>query len=306
MSRFRHIIRGIFKEESKDGEQSRADFDNLKLMMGRMLSNQVKAVEQIEGLHEVEFKVFSQWGDDGIIQWLIHNIDFEQRTFIEFGVSNYDEANTRFLLMNNNWSGFIMDGSKSNIEYIRNSDYYWKYDLTAKEAFIDKDNVNSLIESSGFGKELGILHIDLDGNDYWIWKEIDGISPTLLILEYNSVFGSERAITVPYDKDFNRTNAHHSNLYFGASLLALCELSDKKGYQFIGCNSAGNNAFFVRKDRMNDKIKPISPEEGYVMSKGRESRDKEGNLTFVTGDARAEIIRGLPVINTRTNKPEDF
>tara|TARA_R100001143_G_C3359601_1_gene134669 strand:+ start:3962 stop:4789 length:828 start_codon:yes stop_codon:yes gene_type:complete len=275
-------------------------------MMGKMFSNQVKAVDSIESLHEVEFKVFSQWGDDGIIQWLIHNIDFENKTFIEFGVSNYDEANTRFLLMNDNWSGFIMDGSSTNIEYIKKSDYYWKYDLTAKEAFINRENVNTLIKSSGFEKEIGILHIDLDGNDYWIWEEIDAVSPTLLILEYNSVFGSERAITVPYDKNFVRTEAHYSNLYFGASLLALCELSEKKGYRFIGCNSAGNNAFFIRKDRMNDKIKELSPKNGYVMSKGRESRDKDGKLTFVTGDARAEIIRGLPVIDTRTNKPEEF
>lgn len=306
MNRLRHIIRRILKEEAKTESLNRTDFDSLKLMMGKTLSNQIKAIEKIGSLHEVEFKVFSQWGDDGIIQWLIHNIEFKSKTFIEFGVSNYDEANTRFLLMNNNWSGFIMDGSISNIEYIKNSDYYWKYDLKAKEAFIDKDNVNSLIKSSGFDKEIGILHIDLDGNDYWIWEEIDTVSPTLLILEYNSVFGSERAITVPYDKDFIRTEAHYSNLYFGASLLALCELSEKKGYQFIGCNSAGNNAFFIRKDRMNDKIISMSPEDGYVISKGRESRDKEGNLTFVTGDARAEIIRGLPVINIKTNKPEVF
>ncbi len=306
MSRLRQIIRRILSKEEKANDQNRTDFDTLKLMMGKMFSNQVKAVDSIESLHEVEFKVFSQWGDDGIIQWLIHNIDFENKTFIEFGVSNYDEANTRFLLMNDNWSGFIMDGSSTNIEYIKKSDYYWKYDLTAKEAFINRENVNTLIKSSGFEKEIGILHIDLDGNDYWIWEEIDAVSPTLLILEYNSVFGSERAITVPYDKNFVRTEAHYSNLYFGASLLALCELSEKKGYRFIGCNSAGNNAFFIRKDRMNDKIKELSPKNGYVMSKGRESRDKDGKLTFVTGDARAEIIRGLPVIDTRTNKPEEF
>lgn len=296
----------MLNDEAKTDDQNRSDFDTLKLMMGKSLSNQVKSVEKIESLHEVEFKVYSQWGDDGIIQWLIQNLDFENRTFIEFGVSNYDEANTRFLMMNDNWSGFIMDGSKSNIEYIRNSDYYWKYDLTAKEAFIDRENVNALIKSSGFDKEVGILHIDLDGNDYWIWEELDVVSPTLLILEYNSVFGSERAITVPYDKDFVRTNAHYSNLYFGASLLALCELSEKKGYRFIGCNSAGNNAFFVREDRMNGKLKAVTPKDGYVMSKGRESRDEEGRLTFVSGDERAEIIRGMPVINTRTNKPEEF
>jgi hypothetical protein len=136
-------------------------------------------------------------------------------------------------MMNDNWSGLVMDGSESNVAQIIQSEYFWKHELSAKAVFIDKDNINTLLSSCGLDREIGILHIDVDGNDYWIWKAIDTISPIVVILEYNSVFGIERAITVPYDPAFYRTSKHHSNLSFGASLRALHQLSAAKGYSFI-------------------------------------------------------------------------
>ncbi len=274
------------------------------LILGKILSENVKSKTNISSLSEVEFKVFSQWGDDGIIQWLTNNIEFPNRTFVEFGVEDYSESNTRFLMTTNNWSGLVIDGSESNIKKITLSENFWKYNLTAVCAFIDTENINNLLSSAELDKEVGILHIDLDGNDYWIWKEINVISPIVVILEYNSVFGIEEAITVPYDKDFLRENAHYSNLYFGASLRALHQLSGEKGYSFIGCNSAGNNAYFVRTDYINDVICEIPLEAGYVISLFRESRDREGNLTFLSGADRIEKIRGLPVYNTENNQIE--
>ncbi len=277
-----------------------------RLMTGRLLSETIKAKKDIASLSEVEFKVFSQWGDDGIIQWLTHNISFPSQTFVEFGVGNYRESNTRFLMMNDNWSGLVLDGSETNVAEITNSEYFWKYDLTAKTAFVDTGNINNLLSSSNLSNEVGILHIDLDGNDYWIWKEINAISPAVVILEYNSVFGIDRAISIPYDKAFNRISARYSNLYFGASLRALHRLSESRGYAFIGCNSAGNNAYFIRKDKLNDAVREISLEKGYTLSKFRESRNKDGKLTHLTGNERLEAIRGLPVYNTDTNKLEDL
>lgn len=274
------------------------------LLLGKVLADNVKHKEHITSLADVEFKVFSQWGDDGIIQYLIHNLNISTRTFIEFGVADYRESNTRFLMMNNNWSGMVMDGSERNVKSIVHSEYYWKYELLAKAAFVDKDNVNRLISSSGFQGEIGLLHIDLDGNDYWIWDSLTSISPVIAILEYNSVFGIDRSITIPYQKMFHRTEAHYSNLYFGASLRALCHLAESKGYMFIGCNSGGNNAYFVRKDKMTERIRPLLPEEGYVLSKSRQSRDQSGTLTHIAGPARLAVLRGLPVYNTLTRSIE--
>lgn len=278
--------------------------ENQMLLWGKALAESMKSKKCIKSLSEVEFKVFSQFGDDGIIQWLVNNLDIPNRTFIEFGVQDYRESNTRFLMMNDNWSGFVMDGSEQNVSRIVNSEYYWKHELFAKYAFIDRANINSLIASCSFDKDVGILHIDLDGNDYWIWKEISVISPIVVILEYNSVFGIDRAITVPYDKDFMRTKSHYSNLYFGASLRALHALSTEKGYSFIGCNSAGNNAYFVRSDKLNDVVKMTSLEKGYVISKFRESRDRNGQLTCVAGNERIKVISGMPVINIDTGEME--
>ena len=278
--------------------------ENQMLLWGKALAESMKSKQRIKSLSEVEFKVFSQFGDDGIIQWLINNLDIPNKTFIEFGVQDYRESNTRFLMMNDNWSGFVMDGSEQNVSRIVNSEYYWKHELFAKCAFIDTANINALIASSSFAKDVGILHIDLDGNDYWIWKEISVIAPIVVILEYNSVFGIDRAITVPYDKGFMRTKAHYSNLYFGASLRALHALSTEKGYSFIGCNSAGNNAYFVRNDKLNDVVRMISLENGYVFSKFRDSRDRNGRLTHIAGSERISVISGMPVINTDTGEME--
>lgn len=274
------------------------------LLYGKLLSDKLKSINLIKSIHDVEFKVFSQFGDDGIIQWLINHIDFSNKTFIEFGVGDYLESNTRFLMMNNNWKGFVIDSCKRNLSKIVNSWYFWRHELYAKSAFIDCSNINHILSSYCFTKDIGILSIDLDGNDYWIWKEINVISPILVILEYNSVFGIDRAITIPYNKYFIRSNAHFSNLYFGASLRALYQLSDLKGYSFVGCNSAGNNAYFLRKDKFNDFIKLISLEEGYVVSKFRESKDKSNHLTYVSGDNRIELIKGMPIYNINTDKIE--
>src|SRR5437016_2089526 len=129
-------------------------YEDQKLLLAKMLVANIQKKRNISSLKDVEFKIFSQWGDDGIIQWLINNIDIPNKTFIEFGVEDYRESNTRFLMMNDNWSGFVMDGSKDNVSKIENSEYYWKYELVAKSVFIDCDNINDLISSRSFYKEV--------------------------------------------------------------------------------------------------------------------------------------------------------
>jgi len=276
--------------------------DEMKLLIGKELVFAQKNMVS-DQIIDYEFKVFSQFGDDGIIQHLINKIKPVNKTFIEFGVGDYSECNTRFLLMNNNWSGFVMEGDEKAVEKIKKWGDIWKYDLRAKKSFITKENINSLLKESGF-KDVGLLHIDMDGVDYWIWETIDcsELNPSIVILEYNSVLGSERAITVPYQDDFNRTKAHYSNLYWGASLKALVNLSKKKGYKFIGCNSAGNNAYFVKKEIA--VFKELTVEEGFVESKYRESRNKNGELSYLRGSERIEVIRGMLVFNVESGVTE--
>lgn len=274
------------------------------LAIGAMLSKQ-QIFMKSNNINDYEFKIFSQFGDDGIIQYLIKNVEIKNKAFIEFGVENYLESNTRFLMMNNNWSGFVMDGSEEAMNSLKNQNWYWQYDLTHKAVFINKDNINKLLKSTGFSN-IGLLHIDLDGNDYHIFDEIDlsKLNPSIIITEYNSVFGKDRLITIPYEKNFIRTKAHFSNLFFGASLPALNYIAIKKGYSLIGCNLAGNNAYFVRKDLLNDKIKEISTDKAYKESKYRESRSKDYSLSYIAGKDRIDSIRGLEVLNVKTNQLE--
>jgi hypothetical protein len=262
-----------------------------------------RSYDQIAQLQEAEFKVFSQWGDDGIIQYLVDQIEIACPYFVEFGVENYLESNTRFLLMNNNWSGLVMDGSADHIRFIRRDDVYWRHDLEAKTAFITAENINDLLVEHAPQEEIGLLHIDIDGNDYWIWKAIEVVQPTIVVMEYNSVFGIDRAITVPYQADFVRTAAHASNLYAGASLLALCDLAAEKGYALVGSNSAGNNAYFVRQDRLGS-LTALQPGEGYVVSKFREARGANGELLALRGAERLQLIKGMDIYNTRTQQIE--
>jgi hypothetical protein len=100
--------------------------EDQKLLLANLLVDKVRKIQAVSSLREVEFRVFSQWGDDGIIQWLISHLDIPDKTFIEFGVEDYRESNTRFLMMHDNWSGLVMDGSRENVSAIINTEYYWK------------------------------------------------------------------------------------------------------------------------------------------------------------------------------------
>jgi hypothetical protein len=270
--------------------------DQTKILAAQPMVREFRLLKEPISLDRAEFRVFSQFGDDGIIQYVISrlNLPLDQRRFIEFGVENYREANTRFLLLNNNWTGLVMDGSEENITTIRNEPLYWRNNLTALARFITRENINSLIEGADFGGRVGILSIDVDGNDYWIWESISVVDPAVVIVEFNGIFGGREAVTIPYQADFLRQKAHYSFLYWGTSLKALCLLAEQKGYAWIGCNSAGNNAYFVRDELASGFHCPTLPED-FVPAKFREARDQAGNLMYIGQDAGLTLIKDLTV-----------
>jgi hypothetical protein len=148
--------------------------------------------------------------------------------------------------------------------------------------------------------DLGILSIDIDGVDYFVFEAITDFRPRILIFEYNAVFGRDRKISVPYSDNFQRTESHYSNLYFGASLAALTDLANKRGYTLVGTNSTGINAFFIRNDLMNDSLPALDAQSAFTMLRTRESRDRGGKLTLLEGDDRLDLIKGLPIYNVET------
>ena len=290
---FRKFINSI-----KNIKQIDSKLDDIQLAIGKIELRQLHQFK-IEKLTDAEFKIFSQWGEDGIIQYLIQKVAIEREIFIEFGVENYTESNTKFLLMNNNWSGLVFDSSEENINFIKNDPIYWKYDLKAKYAFITSENINFLISQNNITGDIGLLSIDVDGNDYWIWKSINCINPRIMIIEYNNLFGPHVKISIPYDSSFNRTKSHFSNLYFGASMSALCDLAESKGYSMVGSNNA--NIFFIRKDILNDLPK-LSPIETWKKCKCRQSRDQKGNLTYIDHKEELALISEMPVFNFENGK----
>jgi hypothetical protein len=244
-----------------------------------------------------EYQAFSQAGDDGIIQHLVRVVPISERTFVEFGVQNYLESNTRFLLMKDNWSGLILDGSQKNIDFIQSDSIYSRHALQAECAFVTTANINQILENHApSSKAIGLLSIDIDGNDYWIWKAIHSAEPAIVVTEYNFRFGPSRAVTVPYDENFVRARAHYSNIYYGASLKALWILAREKGYDLVCCNSYGNNAFWVRKDLRPPSLRSLTSEEAYCAGKFREARNTEGRLTFLSLEEEQAILNTLPLV----------
>jgi hypothetical protein len=219
------------------------------------------------------------------------------RIFVEFGVVDYLEANTRLLLQMQNWRGLVIDGSADNVLAIKRQDISWRHDLTTKCAFIDCGNINSLMTDAGFQGEIGLLSIDIDGNDYWVWKAIDTVNPVIVLSEYNAVLGDLHELTVPYRADFDRSRAHYSNQYFGASIRALAALAKSKGYTFVGTTSTGCNAFFVRNDAAPVILSALDGVWAFPSSV-REGRNPDGSLSLTSGIQRKEVIRDLPLVDT--------
>jgi hypothetical protein len=108
-------------------------------------------------------------------------------------------------------------------------------------------------------------------------------------------------VTVPYEPSFRRFESHFSNLYFGCSLGALSHLAQSKGYALVGSNSAGNNAYFVRRDRLGGLVE-MSVKDAYVVSNFRESRDRAGNLNYVSGSDRRKALAALPLHDVYSGK----
>lgn len=269
------------------------------LLTARALGESLRARTCIPHLSDVEFTVFSQTGEDGIIEWLIQNLPVRSESFIEFGVQDYTESNTRYLMRNRNWRGLVLDANVTHIEAIRNDGIYWKHDLAAESAFITKENVNDLLSRSGHGGDIGLLSIDIDGNDYWVFDAIDVVRPDIVICEYNAVLGDMRALTIPYDPAFQRSIAHPSWLYFGASIRALEQAAARKGYALVGSNGAGHNAFFVRVEIAS--LLSITDRSARP-SLFRESRAEDGSLSYVGGVERAALIADMPVLDLETGR----
>ncbi len=272
--------------------------DLIKLNLGQLkLQNIKEKYGKLSSINEYEFKSFSQFGEDGLVQYLINNIKIENKFFVEFGVENYNEANTRFLLENNNWKGIILESNLEQVNYIKKRYYYWKYNLKVFNHFISKENINDIFKKYNVPKNIGILSIDIDGNDYWIWEAINNVKPSIVIVEYNARFGANDSVSIPYKKDFSRSNSKLPEIYFGASLSALYKLGKKKNYSLVCTNFNGNNAFFVRSDLLHKNINIVEkkPEDCFHQNTFSEMRNDKNEILKYTTEEEKKILDKLPL-----------
>lgn len=259
------------------------------VLLGEIVAEQRSRTSTADDITNAEFRVFSQGGEDGILQFLIRRVSIPMRQFVEFGVEGYREANTRLLLLKDCWTGLVMDSNMQHIHRIEESDLRWRHGLDSRCARVTAENVEDLLRDSGIAEDFGLLSIDVDGNDYWIWRAVRSFRPRIVICEYNSLFGKNRAVTVPYRPDFDREKAHHSSIFFGASLRALWMLAQDKGYRLIGVTRNGVNAFFVRED-VASHLPDLQPDTAFVPTVVREAKDEGGRLTLLSQtEALAQI-----------------
>ena len=167
------------------------------ILKAKLLSVKNRYFKKIKDLSDIEFQVYSQWGEDGIIDWLITKYPEIPKSFLEIGTQNYRESNTRFLLINKNWKGFIIEADKAAVKDIKSQRIYWKHNLIVENQFVDQNNINTIIKKIDIPKKLGLFSLDIDGIDYWVLKKLSVLEPSIVICEYNSLFGQKKAITVP-------------------------------------------------------------------------------------------------------------
>ena len=205
------------------------------------------------------------------------------KTFVEFGF-NAHEFNCIGLVKT--YSGLLIDGDERTIAIARRA---LPSSVEAMTRFLTLDSLSIVEEKYPVGS-LGILSVDVDGNDYWFLERLIHLRPSIISVEYNASFG-KRHIVIPYDPEFIRANYHHTGWYHGASLSAMAYLCGKHSYDLVAVSGGGTNAFFVRSDLRDSSLPKLSADEAF----------RENILRNQWSGTNAEdqwnAVRGMPYVN---------
>jgi hypothetical protein len=256
-------------------------------------------------LNEVEMKIFSQNGEDGIIDYLTKQLNIAKPKFLEIGIGDYSESNTRFIYERTSPKGMVVDCINDLEKKIKKKVKIWKGDLKIINKEINSSNALQLLNKDNMLHDLDLFSIDIDGIDYWILDKLPKHFSKIVVLEYNPIFGFDLEVSVPNISNFDRTKYHYSNLCFGMSFRAAVNLMDKKGFYFVGSNFLNNNAFFVSKKYKKNiyfKNLKIDKTKSNIESNFRESRDKNKKLNYLSGKNKLKEILDCKIINLRNKK----
>ena len=240
-----------------------------------------KNYSKITNIRDAEVKIFSQFGEDGIIDFLLYKLNLTNHiAFLEIGTGDYEEANTRFLCETRSCRGLLIDKIK-DLKFVQKRDFFWKNDIYFCQKTITPSNISSVINSYGFKNDCNLLSIDIDGNDFWVLKNIELSHVDIVVAEYNPLFGSNLSLTVPQDDNFDRNR--FKKIFYGASLTAIIELMQSKGFMFVGANSACNNAFFINKNKKeffsNLKVEELKEYTKFTFREIKENSYKENQIS---------------------------
>lgn len=195
-------------------------------------------------------KFYSMQGEDGIIREICHRIGIDNGYFVEFGVDIDGLENNTLYLLHRGWSGLWIEAQPTILEAKRTTfaKVVEEGRLTIVNERVTAENIDGLIRSANPPSDIDVLSIDIDGNDYWVWRAITSCKPKVVAVEYNSVLGDDVACVIPYSPDFQFSGSY----YMGASLKALEQIGREKGYSLVGCDFQGVNAYFVRDDLVGE------------------------------------------------------
>ena len=217
---------------------------------------------------DIEFRNYSQNGEDGILWYIFSLIGTTNKTCVEICAGDGRECNCANLIISHGWTGLLFDANSEHVQagrgfYQTHPDTF-NYPPKFVHAWVTAENVNDLILSNGISGEIDLLSLDIDGIDYWIWKSIEVVSPKVLIAEVQAIWGAEVSVTVPYRPDFTGEFVQGFGVYSGASLPAFVKLGKAKGYRLVGCQRYGYNAVFVRNDVGRTLLPEISAEQCFT------------------------------------------
>ena len=241
----------------------------VQLLLSRSYRESLRPEPRLPHLTETEFRCFSQTGEDGILLYLFSLVGTSNKKVVEICAGNGVECNAANLIINQGWSGLLVDGDERNTAvgrqfYAKCRDTLFRTPTLAT-AWVTAENVNALVSDNGFDGDIDLLSLDLDGMDYWVWKALSCVRPRVVILEFNSRWGPERAVTLPYKPDF-RMDWNRHPWCCGASLAAFVSLGRERDYRLVGTNRLGSNAVFLRADTGADIFREITTAEAFERS----------------------------------------
>jgi hypothetical protein len=196
-----------------------------------------------------EFSAFSQNGEDGILDVLRSQLLNSNRYFVEIGSADGIENNTAWLVIAEKYNGLMVEGDKRLAERANQIIFSHSVGAECLNIFVDQSNIGHLLSRAAFS-DPDVFSLDIDGNDFYIAQAIfnAGFRPKILVVEYNSVYGSERSMTIEYQADFDFSKSHATQLYYGVSIAGWRKFLSQKGYRFVTVDRNGVNAFFVNPE----------------------------------------------------------